>query len=105
MLAYQLRRYEKTLTSCEQHHTSGCTKPFATKAGQEFADFERRLGSNDFPSAAQAEVDKLAATARQLTLLFGDLATPAPAPDTDMKIAAALVMLERQYTTLVHELS
>jgi hypothetical protein len=105
VLAYEVGRYQKTLAICEQRHTSGCVRPYALNAGREFALFARRLGTNNFPTSAQRQVDKLAATARQLTLLFGDLATPAPPPTTSSKIAAAIITLEQQYTTLVHKLS
>jgi hypothetical protein len=82
-----------------------CLKVFAEHSEHEFALFERRLGSNDFPAPAKAQVDALAATARHLTKLFQQLdADPRPG-ETLGKIAVGVVTLDHEYAALVHKLS
>lgn len=106
VLAYQLARYDRQLALCvHRHATVGCSKPFAQRAEQEFALFERRLGTDNFPAAARGRVDKLAATARTLTKLFEQLTTSAPTVSTLSKIVNGLATLSRRYEALVHELS
>ena len=106
VLAHQLAQYEKRLARCVRRHaTQSCSKPFAVQAEHEFAIFERRLGTDTFPARVRGQVNKLAATARKLTKLFEQLTTSTPTVETLAKIAAGAVTLNRQYTTLVHELS
>jgi hypothetical protein len=106
VLAYQPARYEKTLRLCEHSHpTTSCLKVFAEHSEHEFALFERRLGSDQFPARAKAQVDALAATARHLTKLFQQLdADPRPG-ETLGKIAVGVVTFDHEYAALVHKVS
>ncbi len=105
VLAYEFAQYDRKFRSCERTHADACAKQFAASSEQEFALFERRISSNNFPARVSGQVDKLEATARKLTRLFEQLAAGAPTVATITKISAGKATLSRQYKTLVHALS
>ncbi len=107
VLAEQLSQYGTTLIACERVHplAHSCVKPFAQNAEQQFAHFyDVVTGTEPFPARFSGEAARMAATARQLTLLSGQLAT-AQTMETIKKIETGEKTLSRQYKTLVTDLS
>lgn len=102
VLAYEIHQYQTQLRGCLRTHAPlACSSLYATRAEHELARFARRLGTANLPGRAQAQVERLAATARALTKLFEQLANKRPTPMLFREIDTVFAALNRQYHTLI----